>query len=144
MLHVIEHLDNPNGSLQKIHNILKPNGKIVIGTPNAKTIDRILFRKYWDGWDTPRHIYVYNYKNLKALLEKNGFKNISVHYEIYSIFHRSLINIYKYKNKNPNKITKFLSSRINTLFSYILPLLNLSGAIQVIAEKPQNKKSNES
>jgi len=41
--------------------------------PNSSSITAKIFGIYWIGYDIPRHQYDYNYKNLKILLERNGF-----------------------------------------------------------------------
>jgi 2-polyprenyl-3-methyl-5-hydroxy-6-metoxy-1,4-benzoquinol methylase len=135
LIHVIEHLSKPTETLNKIYKMLETSGKIVICTPNTKSLERIIFNRYWDGWDTPRHTYVFNASNLEYLLNKVGFTNIKIYYEIYSLFYRSLNNIFKANNQTMNRFLRILSTRINKLFSYILPHVKLSGAIQVIAEK---------
>lgn len=135
MLHVIEHLDDPTSELKYLYELLNHNGKLIIGTPNTRSLERYLFGKYWDGWDAPRHIYIFNTKSLKYLLKNIGFEEVQVYYEIYSLFYRSLINIGKANNKSINRLTLFMARRINKVLSYILPFLRFSGAIQVIATK---------
>jgi len=57
LIHVLEHLTNPTASMKKIHELLKDGGKLVIAVPNAGSIERKLFGRYWDGWDIPRHVF---------------------------------------------------------------------------------------
>ncbi len=135
LLHVIEHLENPRETLKKIYEILENNGKIVIGTPNVNSLERYLFREYWDGWDTPRHIYMFRPKVLKSLLEEIGFNEIEIYYEIYSLFGRSFNNIFKKRGIKLNKYINAIAFRINFVLSYILPFLKFSSAVQIIAQK---------
>ncbi|MEM8895557.1 MAG: class I SAM-dependent methyltransferase, partial [Bacteroidota bacterium] len=130
LIHVIEHLPDPTGTLKRINELLEPGGRIVICTPNHSNPERKWFGQYWDGWDTPRHIYVFNPKSLKALLEATGFKDITVNYEVYSLFNRSSNN----KKKERKGVIK-LHRMLEKLISYILAFMRTSGAMQVIATK---------
>lgn len=136
LTHVIEHLKDPVYSLKKINKMLKNGGKLVVCTPNTSSLERHLFRKYWDGWDTPRHIYMFNEKSIKIALNRADFKDIKIYYEIYSIFKRSYTNIYKSKGKKINsKITNKILSGIDLTLSYVLPNFKSSSAFQIIATK---------
>ena len=75
---VLEHLVDPCEVLVEVDRILKPGGFLFISVPNSSAWDRYLFGDYWIGWDIPRHNWVFNDKNLKAIIEKLGFENISL------------------------------------------------------------------
>lgn len=99
LYHVIEHLDNPVELLTLAHNKLKKGGELIIGTPNAESMAFKIFWRYWYNLDCPRHLYIFNPKQLTSLLRKTGFANIkvsfssaggilgSVQYLLYDIFH---------------------------------------------------------
>lgn len=72
--HVIEHLNNPRENLEVLSNKITKNGKIVIVTPNSNSLSFWLFKKYWYGLDSPRHLLIFNPQNLKLLLETSGFE----------------------------------------------------------------------
>jgi 2-polyprenyl-3-methyl-5-hydroxy-6-metoxy-1,4-benzoquinol methylase len=130
--HVLEHLSKPYDALKNINKLLKKGGRIVIALPNTKSFERYLFKQYWWGWDTPRHIYMFSPKSIKYLLQETGFNNIEIYYEVYSNFKNStlhLLNKRKYNNIFLNKIL----NKINSLLSKILPLFRFSGAIQITA-----------
>ncbi|RLF01111.1 MAG: hypothetical protein DRJ59_06715 [Thermoprotei archaeon] len=44
ILHVIEHLHSPYNVLKEVHRVLKPKGKLIIGTPNLNAIARLLLK----------------------------------------------------------------------------------------------------
>ena len=78
---IIEHLENPNNFLQGAYEILKPNGVLVLSTPNPNSIwERILTlnlsRKYF--YD-PEHFNLYPQRWLLRILERNGFKNVKIY-----------------------------------------------------------------
>lgn len=72
--HVIEHLNDPKATLKKIFNILKPDGKVIIITPNLGSLAAKVFGTYWFGLDTPRHLFLFTPKILSRLLTDVGFK----------------------------------------------------------------------
>lgn len=78
--HSFEHLINPEVILLEMYRILKKDGKIFIGVPNIKSFAFSFFKKYWYYLGIPFHPYSYNMNNLTLLLEKSGFKVISIRY----------------------------------------------------------------
>ncbi len=58
MNHVFEHVDDPKATLLEASRILKPGGTIILATPNARSLVRYLFGKYWFQQDSPRHLQV--------------------------------------------------------------------------------------
>lgn len=73
MTDVVEHLHNPHTYLEKITKILKPQGLLVIRTPNSDCFLHKLIKQRW-MLSSPRHIVIYNHKSLLSLLEKHNFK----------------------------------------------------------------------
>lgn len=78
---LIEHLDNPMLFLKKCFDTLKPDGVLVISTPNPNSIpERILTltlsRKYY--YD-PEHVSLYPQRWLVRMFEKNNFIDVKVH-----------------------------------------------------------------
>lgn len=80
MNHVLEHVNNPQEVIKKISLLSKKQGILIIGIPNSNSLAYKLFRKNWHQLDVPRHLFDYSDKNIKILLEKNGFKIIKIRY----------------------------------------------------------------
>jgi SAM-dependent methyltransferase len=59
--HVVEHLVDARAEIQFLSNCISPSGKIYIRTPNSNSFLKHLFNEYWRGWETPRHLRIYNY-----------------------------------------------------------------------------------
>jgi len=76
MFHVIEHLEDPLASLTKVFTEMKPEMKLIIETPN---IDGYAFRRqnFKHKLIYPEHLFYFNEKNLRKLLEKIGFKQVA-------------------------------------------------------------------
>lgn len=75
--HVIEHLINPNAALIICRRLLKPDGKLVLITPNSRSFGHYLFNARWRGLEPPRHLNIFNMKNLCRITEDCGLDVIS-------------------------------------------------------------------
>jgi 2-polyprenyl-3-methyl-5-hydroxy-6-metoxy-1,4-benzoquinol methylase len=73
MWHVLEHLSDPLGTLREIRRILKPDGRLLLRTPNVESLEARVFRGDWYGLDPPRHLFLYSPRTLRPLLERHGF-----------------------------------------------------------------------
>jgi 2-polyprenyl-3-methyl-5-hydroxy-6-metoxy-1,4-benzoquinol methylase len=76
--HVLEHLPDPFLTITECKRILKPEGLLVIAIPNFDSLQAKIFGKHWFHLDVPYHLYHFNMKNLRLLLEKNSFKIIKM------------------------------------------------------------------
>lgn len=74
--HVIEHHPDPVNLLAECLRILKPNGKLVVITPNTQSWGHKYYGSYWRGLEPPRHLHLFSPKNLKHTAQKAGFKQI--------------------------------------------------------------------
>ncbi len=73
MLHVFEHFYDPNGALQKIRQLLRTGGLLVVEVPNIlkpfRSLDRYFLRYV--------HLFQYSPETLRWILEKNGFELVT-------------------------------------------------------------------
>ena len=74
--HVLEHVHFLNERMQQLQNLLKDDGTLFIAVPNSESKDAKMYMEHWDGYDVPRHLYHFNQKSFKMLLEKHGFEII--------------------------------------------------------------------
>jgi 2-polyprenyl-3-methyl-5-hydroxy-6-metoxy-1,4-benzoquinol methylase len=88
MWEVLEHIPNLNENLKEVCRLLKEDGIFIASVPNFRSIQRVLFGKYWYAIKAPTHLYHFTSNTLRKLLFNNGFLNVKVY--------NSLINI-----KNP-------------------------------------------
>lgn len=70
--HVIEHVSDPRGLLAECERVLKPDGILVVVTPNAKSLMAGFFKQYWRGLETPRHLVLYTVNAMQDLLCEAG------------------------------------------------------------------------
>ena len=73
MNHVIEHLHTPAADLSRCFDLLKPGGTLYIETPNFDAYGRSLYGPFWRGLEVPRHLAIFNWRSLRAALERCGF-----------------------------------------------------------------------
>jgi 2-polyprenyl-3-methyl-5-hydroxy-6-metoxy-1,4-benzoquinol methylase len=72
---VIEHVPHPDRLLEKLARSLRPGGHVIIETPNARALDAGLFSKrYWGGYHIPRHMVLFDDRNLPRLVERIGLR----------------------------------------------------------------------
>lgn len=76
MWNVLEHLEYPVDDLKKSFKKLKNGGLLVFSIPNLEGIGIKLFKKYWIGWELPRHLYLFPNHLICEILESVGFQII--------------------------------------------------------------------
>ncbi|MEW6180732.1 MAG: class I SAM-dependent methyltransferase [Chloroflexota bacterium] len=107
---VLEHTYSPMNELHLAYNLLKPRGILVINIPNWDAFDREWLGKYWQGYDPPRHLYVFNKNTLIEYLSKTGFKLIETLTIVSSYYAFIMGFIRKLENESCKlaRIVKFL------------------------------------
>lgn len=74
---VIEHFYDPKKALIKIRKILKPNGIVVLSTPDVDSVPAKITQSKWVGYKlSDEHLTYFSPKTLSRLLEETGFKVI--------------------------------------------------------------------
>jgi len=70
---VLEHVYSPSATLARTAELLRPGGVVAINVPSWDSLDRRLFGRHWQGYDPPRHLYVFTRPTLTDLLGRAGF-----------------------------------------------------------------------
>ncbi|HEY5658592.1 MAG TPA: class I SAM-dependent methyltransferase [Myxococcota bacterium] len=78
--HVLEHLIDPRGTLEEVHRILRPGGRLVVAVPNAASAQARWTGAGWFHLDLPRHLYHFPLPALRRLLAVSGFEEVSSHH----------------------------------------------------------------
>lgn len=68
--HVLEHVHELEAYMKAFHNLLKPNGRLVIAVPNYTSYDAQFYKKYWAAYDVPRHLYHFSPLAMHYLAKK--------------------------------------------------------------------------
>jgi SAM-dependent methyltransferase len=72
--HSLEHLRDPRATLTQLAGSLKLDGGVlVVAVPDAGGLQAGVFRSGWFHLDVPRHLYHFNERSLRHLLEATGF-----------------------------------------------------------------------
>ncbi|WP_165360581.1 bifunctional 2-polyprenyl-6-hydroxyphenol methylase/3-demethylubiquinol 3-O-methyltransferase UbiG [Candidatus Chloroploca sp. Khr17] len=74
MWDVLEHLHQPQASLQRVRELLPPDGIFVARVPNLSAWDARLCGRYWAGLDQPRHMFIPDERTLTQMLNQAGFQ----------------------------------------------------------------------
>jgi SAM-dependent methyltransferase len=78
--HVLEHLEEPRGTLEEVRRILRPDGRLVVAVPNFASRQAAWSGPAWFHLDLPRHLYHFPLAALRRLLDETGFEPISDHH----------------------------------------------------------------
>jgi 2-polyprenyl-3-methyl-5-hydroxy-6-metoxy-1,4-benzoquinol methylase len=146
MWDVLEHLHQPLESLREIHRILKPDGLLVLRVPNIGSLDAKLFKRYWAGYDAPRHLYVFSPNTLREILRKAGFdlmdrNSHSGNYTTFLLSLRFWINAHEYNSKSSDWLLRILYHPILRICSapfFYLRGLGLRGSQIVVTAAKTN------
>jgi SAM-dependent methyltransferase len=69
---VAEHVMDPHALMQGVKRVLKPGGKVVITTPNPKSLGAWLYGRYWLNWHPPYHMQFYTRRSLELVARRAG------------------------------------------------------------------------
>lgn len=78
--HVLEHLDDPAGALERLRTWLAPGGALLVGVPNLASVQASIGGGRWYHLDVPRHRVHYTPAGVHALLAAHGFVVLSTHH----------------------------------------------------------------
>lgn len=111
-IEVIEHLLEPQNIMIKLYDLLEDHGAIYITTPNTNGIQARVRKSHWREAIKPFHLVLFNYKSIKILMKKIGFKRV------------------KYIRFSP-----LTTNSKRSILHRILQLLGLYGGLRVVCYK---------
>jgi len=74
MSHVIEHVKKPVELLKICRKILKPEGRLLVLTPNIGSLGHSWFKSDWLHLDPPRHLNLFTRQSLLQTFKNGGFE----------------------------------------------------------------------
>ncbi|HSG05918.1 MAG TPA: methyltransferase domain-containing protein [Nitrospiria bacterium] len=72
MRHVFEHFHDPVRILKQLNKILRPGGLVIMILPNAQSLGRLIFGRYW-AWGIPAHFFTFTPRSLECFLQRMDF-----------------------------------------------------------------------
>jgi len=112
--HVLEHLPNLEDTINKIEELLKPGGTLIIAVPNFKSYDAKYYKSFWAAFDVPRHLWHFSRKSMEKIFSKK-IRLTHIKPMIFDSFYVSLLSE-KNKTGKQNLVKAFftgLRSNIN-------------------------------
>ena len=92
MWHVLEHVYELNSDFQHIVDKLADDGAIFIAVPNFKSYDAKFYKKEWEAYDLPRHLYHFDNESIKRFCSRFGLRlesKIPMRFDSYYVSMRS-------------------------------------------------------
>jgi 2-polyprenyl-3-methyl-5-hydroxy-6-metoxy-1,4-benzoquinol methylase len=127
MWHVLEHVHDLAGYLERFKIILKPDGRLIVAVPNHTSHDAAVYQQFWAAYDVPRHLYHFSPESMKQLLSKHGFVVEKMKPMWFDSFYVSMLSE-KYKNGRSN----FLKAMWVGLISNLKAVVDSSKCSSVI------------
>lgn len=66
---VLEHVENPKAIMQEVARLLKPNGRVVVVSPNIDCLYSKIFKQFWYALLFDQHLYHFSRKTLSQLFQ---------------------------------------------------------------------------
>ena len=92
MWHVLEHVYDLKSDFQHIVDKLADDGAIFIAVPNFKSYDAKYYKKHWEAYDLPRHLYHFDNESIKRFCSRFGLRlesKIPMRFDSYYVSMRS-------------------------------------------------------
>ncbi|WP_207513413.1 class I SAM-dependent methyltransferase [Longitalea luteola] len=118
MWHVLEHVHLLNEYMDRLKELLRPQGTLFIAVPNYTSYDAGKYKEHWAAYDVPRHLYHFSPDSMRLLLEKHGLKLRAVKPMWFDSFYVSMLSE-KYKTGKDSVLKGGIMgsiSNLNTLF----------------------------
>ena len=125
--HVLEHVHDLRGYLEKIKSLLKKDGLLVIALPNPVCADEAIYKERWAGWDVPIHLWHFTPTNIEELLLQYQFKLVDKRRLPFDPFYVSILGSQQRGDRFP-----LLSGGFNGLWSYVNGLSNINKTTSLI------------
>jgi SAM-dependent methyltransferase len=89
--HVMEHLEHLNEVWERLRQLLKADGALVVAVPNPTSYDARHYGARWAAYDTPRHLWHFAPAVMERLAAKHGFELTTSHAMPFDAFYVSML-----------------------------------------------------
>lgn len=128
MWHVLEHVHDLKGYMERFRAILKPGGVLIIAVPNHTSSDAKKYGEKWAAYDVPRHLWHFSPKAMESLLHQHQFELINKLSMPLDAFYVSMLSE-KYKGRG---ILGTISAFFAGLKTYFSAKKNVDNASSII------------
>ena len=95
MHHVIEHMTDPEANVRKAWELLKPGGKLVLGTPDFDSGCARRFGRRFRLLNDPTHVSLFSNDSMHRFLRDHGFFITMVDYPFFGTRHFTRENLHR-------------------------------------------------
>ncbi len=106
--HVLEHIPNLLEYVQKLKQLLKTNGVLIVAVPNHKSYDANYYKEYWAAFDVPRHLWHFSKASISKLFSLVNMTIEKVLPMKFDSYYVSLLSE-KYKTQKSKPIKAFFT-----------------------------------
>ncbi len=134
--HVLEHMEKLNETINKIKEIIAPEGIAVIALPNCRSYDAGFYKERWAAYDIPRHLWHFSPATVEKLLAKHHLQIVKKVRMPLDAFYISLLSE---KYRGSNLLVKYIRAFVIGAIGFLRSLTDpgQSGSIIYIAKKYQ-------
>jgi len=75
---VLEHVPEPQRTLEEVGRLLRPDGLVLISTPDYGSLSRLFLGKAWAVLSPAEHLSLFTEKTLRKLVEGSGLELLSI------------------------------------------------------------------
>jgi SAM-dependent methyltransferase len=140
MNHCLEHVPDPQSTLDEVSRRLAPTGKVKIIIPDVSGFEANLFRRYWVGLDVPRHLFNFSRKTLSKFLQRSELHIESRRpqmwpWSVYGSFELAVEKGLHLRWHNLDEVPRSRLTKSLFLLGMLSYSLGYRGAIEVVACK---------
>ncbi|MBR9859900.1 class I SAM-dependent methyltransferase [bacterium] len=96
--HVFEHVYTYDEYFKAFDQLLDKDGKLVIAMPNYHCLEASYYKKFWNGYDVPRHLWHFDDKTFTKFASDRGFSVKKIYRLPLDPFYNSMVSA-EYKPK---------------------------------------------
>jgi len=135
--HVMEHLEHLNETWERLYELLKDEGYLVIAVPNCSSFDAQKYKEFWAAYDVPRHLWHFTPDSMQKFGEKYNFTLVNHLPMPFDAFYVSILSE-KYK-KSKSSLIKGMFAGTLAWFSSLSNKEKSSSIIYVFRKKDYEK-----
>ena len=137
MWHVLEHVHPLHAYLERIKDLLRADGRLVVAVPNYSSLDSAIYGLYWAAYDVPRHLYHFTPRSMDVLMQRHQLKIVAKKRMWFDSFYISLLSS-KYRKGH----TGWAGAFINGLRSDIRAWVNKDSCSSIVYIIEKDHRSN--